>query len=195
MQQYRLVLLTTISLGMVSCSHPSTGNVSPITATLTPQPAAIPSGLAEPSPTPDYSRYAWSVYRNDELGYSFEFPSPCGLRVWRDNITFGGTSYLEVFPANGSSLDEYVDQLLQELDQKDGPYHPTKEDRLIHHEPKGIFIQALIAHHTSVFAVFEHGDMIFQFWSRLSLDCTIPEAGLTNPDSFYHSVESFAFIK
>jgi hypothetical protein len=146
------------------------------------------------TPTPDYANPIWSVYRNDDLGFSFEFPGPCGLRVWGDHIAFGGISYLEVFPANGASLDEYVDQLMQELEQ-DGPYRPAKQDRLINHDPKGIVIEALIAHHTSVFAVFERDNTIYKFGSRLSSECIIPEVGLTNPDSFYHSVESFVFVR
>jgi hypothetical protein len=194
MRRYWDISLVILVLGVVSCSSPPVGHVSP---------GVVTSLLASPTPpirsevttNPEYSKYVWSVYRDDDLGYSFEFPSPCGLRVWNDTIQFGGTSYLEVAPAGGLDLEEYVAQLIHELDQNDGPYHPTRDDRLINHEPKAIILQALIAQHSSVFALFQRDDVVFKFWSRLSASCTIPEVGLANPDSFFHSVESFTFVR
>ena len=46
-------------------------------------------------------------------------------------------------------------------------------------------------HHNVIYVFFQRSDTIFQFAARLSRACWDPARGTTNPDMFWHAVDSF----
>ena len=156
-----------------------------------------------PTPTSALEGYtnAWSTYTDNQYDFQFDYPTyydviGCGVKADPTALlTFGSWNWLTVSPSNGLMLDEYVDQEIQELDGQDGPYQPGKDDARLNREPRGIVVEALIAHHGNTFVYFERDSLIYTFHARHNTGCMAPEIGIVNPTVFYRVVESFRFTK
>jgi hypothetical protein len=165
--------------------------------------AVQPTALISPTPTlaPEDYRDAWSAYTDNQYGFQFDYPAyydviGCGVRLSPPELLeVGSWNWLNVSPSNGLTLDEYVHQAIQELDQLDGPYQPAKDDARLNREPRGILVEVLIAQHSNTFVYFERDGLIYTFHARHNVGCQAPEVGIVNPAVFYQIVESFRFTK
>lgn len=162
-----------------------------------------PQGAGVDIGADEFPAVDWVTYIDSEHGLAFEYPAGyeqdpmagwgCGVRAetlpdGRPIHFFGSESSLVVTPASGISLEAYVAQFIQQFS---ADQYPRRDDqRLRTHEPAGIVVEAMVMHHWNISVFYRYGDTIYELHTRPSLACSDPEAGLINPDPFWHTVES-----
>jgi hypothetical protein len=111
---------------LAACVPQPAKTIEPVTLP-TPMLTLVVSATTEPTRAPTSSapkfNGPWKTYRNDTPGIAFEYPAQfdtnpqtCGLRVTNNQIEFG-VANLRIVPANGLSLDEYVNQHILKTDR------------------------------------------------------------------------------
>ena len=150
----------------------------------------------------------WRTYTDDVRGYAFEYPARyeqepmqgwgCGVHAEGPEdgiprVIFGSENQLSVTTGREMTLEAYVEQFVQQLGADQ--YRRRDDERLRSHDPRGIVVETIIMHHNVICVFFQHGDTIFQFAARPSLACWDPARGITNPDMFWHAVDSFRLTR
>ena len=150
----------------------------------------------------------WLTYRNDSYGFSFEYPavyaegpySFCDLREVPTEdgatITIGMRSELNVFDAQGQTIEEYVDSRIQELQSGDPDWQlETRESS----SQAGVDAISIVYRFGSLSRigdakVFKRGEDLYIFNFTFGAFCDVPEIGLHEWDVYPRMISSFTWV-
>lgn len=172
-------------------------------------PTALPEVVATqglplqlPPPTQSVSfEVAWSMYHDDLLGISFEYPSVYDTPPYENcrvkviplpdgiEISMGHRSSLLIQPSNGAALQDYVDTLIAQKQWK----LEYQENRTVGGEAAIYFEYRFGGSRFGTATVVIYKDMIHAFNFTAGEFCDVPEANLGEGYVYQHWQESLVF--
>ncbi len=131
----------------------------------------------------------WLVHSDPAEGISFDYW--CTLSTEDNLLRFADDTYLEVLPANGHTLDELVTEYLAQLGS---PQYVNRDDSLLEHEPPGVTLSTVVSNSWHLTTLFLDEDTVYRFGALMQplTSCDAQALGVSNPDAYYRTVDSFS---
>ncbi len=189
--QYRLVI---DPQNTVAESDKSNNRADYLAITPTPPALCTPAASAQ---TPEPS--AWKSYRNDSLGFTFEYPAvyedpayqqACGLKASETGVRVGQRIELQFLDPGGLSLADYAASLLK---GKDWSVDSQQQETIGGLDALTIQYRYGGANRFGTLSLVEHAGRILAFNFTAGSFCPAPGEDAAEPAAYAHLLKSLHF--